>query len=160
MADMSGKTVIITGASRGIGESAARIFAQAGASVVLTARSTEAIAAIADEIGPQAMAIPCDVADYGQVAAMVSATVERFGAVDVLINNAGVVEPIAHLDQSVPDEWGQVIDINLKGVYHGMRAVMPVMERAGGGSIPDDQLRRGRMDPSRPGAIIAPPRRR
>ncbi|SFM04614.1 SDR family oxidoreductase [Shimia aestuarii] len=135
MADMSGKTVIITGASRGIGESAARIFAQAGASVVLTARSTEAIAAIADEIGPQAMAIPCDVADYGQVAAMVSATVERFGAVDVLINNAGVVEPIAHLDQSVPDEWGQVIDINLKGVYHGMRAVMPVMERAGGGSI-------------------------
>ncbi|MGX9352800.1 SDR family oxidoreductase [Shimia sp. W99] len=135
MADMSEKTVIITGASRGIGESAARIFAQAGASVVLTARSTEAIAAIADEIGPQAMAIPCDVADYGQVAAMVSATVERFGAVDVLINNAGVVEPIAHLDQSVPDEWGQVIDINLKGVYHGMRAVMPVMERAGGGSI-------------------------
>ena len=135
MADMNGKTVIITGASRGIGESAARIFAEAGANVVLTARSTEAIGAIADEIGPKAMAIPCDVADYGQVAAVVSAAVERFGGVDVLINNAGVVEPISHLNESVPDDWGQVIDINLKGVYHGMRAVMPVMERAGGGSI-------------------------
>ncbi|PSL21323.1 SDR family oxidoreductase [Shimia abyssi] len=135
MSQVAGKTVIITGASRGIGESAARVFAEAGANVVLTARSSNAIDAIATEIGGSAMAMACDVADYDAVTAVVAATVERFGGVDILINNAGVVEPISHLDQSVPADWGQVIDINLKGVYHGMRAVMPVMEATGGGSI-------------------------
>jgi NAD(P)-dependent dehydrogenase (short-subunit alcohol dehydrogenase family) len=126
---------MITGASRGIGESAARLFAEAGANVVLTARSRTAIDAIAAEIGERALAVTCDVADYAQVEAATEAAVARFGSVDILINNAGVVEPISHLDQSVPAEWGQVIDINLKGVYHGLRAVMPVMEKAGGGSI-------------------------
>lgn len=135
MADVSGKTVLITGASRGIGESAARLFAEAGANVVLTARSGDAIGRIAEEIGTRALAIPVDVADYGQVAGAVEKAVAAFGGLDILINNAGVVEPIAHLDQSVPADWGQVIDINLKGVYHGMRAAMPVMEQAGGGSI-------------------------
>jgi NAD(P)-dependent dehydrogenase (short-subunit alcohol dehydrogenase family) len=81
------------------------------------------------------MAVTCDVADYGQVEAAVQAAVARFGGADILINNAGVIEPISHLDASDPEGWGQVIDINLKGVYHGMRAVMPVMEKAGGGSI-------------------------
>ncbi|MGR3715011.1 MAG: SDR family oxidoreductase [Shimia sp.] len=135
MSNVSGKTVMITGASRGIGESAARLFAEAGANVVLTARSRTAIDAIAAEIGERALAVTCDVADYAQVEAATEAAVARFGSVDILINNAGVVEPISHLDQSVPAEWGQVIDINLKGVYHGLRAVMPVMEKAGGGSI-------------------------
>ncbi|TCL00685.1 NADP-dependent 3-hydroxy acid dehydrogenase YdfG [Shimia isoporae] len=135
MSDVSGKTVMITGASRGIGESAARAFAAAGANVVLTARSGSAIDAIAEEIGDTALAVACDVADYAQVEAAVAAAVDKFGGVDVLINNAGVVEPISHLDQSDPSDWGQVIDINLKGVYHGMRAVMPMMEQAGGGSI-------------------------
>lgn len=135
MSNVSGKTVMITGASRGIGESAARLFAEAGANVVLTARSSTAIDAIAAEIGDAALAVACDVADYAQVEAATEAAVARFGSVDILINNAGVVEPISHLDQSVPAEWGQVIDINLKGVYHGLRAVMPVMEKAGGGSI-------------------------
>ncbi|MGR3637151.1 MAG: SDR family oxidoreductase [Shimia sp.] len=135
MSDVIGKTVMITGASRGIGESAARVFAAAGANVVLTARGGAAIEAIAADIGDQAMAVTCDVADYAQVEAAVAAAVAKFGGVDILINNAGVVEPISHLDQSDPAEWGQVIDINLKGVYHGLRAVMPIMEKAGGGSI-------------------------
>ena len=135
MSEVSGKTVIITGASRGIGESAAREFAAAGANVVLTARGENAIAAIAADIGDAALAMACDVADYDQVDAVVKATVAKFGSVDILINNAGVVEPISHLDQSVPADWGQVIDINLKGVYHGMRAVMPLMEKSGGGTI-------------------------
>ncbi|MEP5008637.1 SDR family oxidoreductase [Roseobacter sp.] len=135
MSDVSGKTVFITGASRGIGESTAKEFARAGANVVLTARGADAIRALAEEIGPQAMAVPCDVADYAQVEAAVSAATERFGGVDVLINNAGLVDPISHLDTSDPEDWGRIIDINLKGVYHGMRAVMPGMERVGGGSI-------------------------
>ncbi|MEP2532203.1 SDR family oxidoreductase [Shimia sp.] len=135
MSDVSGKTVFITGASRGIGESTAKEFARAGANVVLTARGADAIRALAEEIGPQAIAVPCDVADYAQVEAAVSAATERFGGVDVLINNAGLVDPISHLDTSDPEDWGRIIDINLKGVYHGMRAVMPGMERVGGGSI-------------------------
>ncbi|MCP9480930.1 SDR family oxidoreductase [Shimia sp. CNT1-13L.2] len=135
MVDLTGKTVLITGASRGIGESAAHVFADAGANVVLLARGAEAIERIAAEIGDKAMAVACDVADYGQVEAAVQAAVARFGGADILINNAGVIEPISHLDASDPEGWGQVIDINLKGVYHGMRAVMPIMEKAGGGSI-------------------------
>jgi NAD(P)-dependent dehydrogenase (short-subunit alcohol dehydrogenase family) len=135
MVDLTGKTVLITGASRGIGESAAHVFADAGANVVLLARGAEAIERIAAEIGDKAMAVTCDVADYGQVEAAVQAAVARFGGADILINNAGVIEPISHLDASDPEGWGQVIDINLKGVYHGMRAVMPIMEKAGGGSI-------------------------
>lgn len=135
MVDLTEKTVLITGASRGIGESAAHVFADAGANVVLLARGAEAIERIAAEIGDKAMAVTCDVADYGQVEAAVQAAVARFGGADILINNAGVIEPISHLDASDPEGWGQVIDINLKGVYHGMRAVMPVMEKAGGGSI-------------------------
>lgn len=135
MSDVSGKTVMITGASRGIGESAAREFAAAGANVVLTARSGAAIEAIAAEIGDAALAVTCDVADYAQVEAAVAAAVERFGGVDILINNAGILEPISHMDQADPADWGKVIDVNVKGVFHGMRAVMPLMEKAGGGSI-------------------------
>ncbi len=135
MNDISGKTVFITGASRGIGESAARAFAGADANVVLAARSSEAIQAIAADIGNQALAVVCDVADYDQVARAVAAATDAFGGVDVLINNAGAVEPISHMATSDPKAWGKIIDINLKGVYHGMRAVMPGMKEAGSGSI-------------------------
>lgn len=133
--DMTGKTVLITGASRGIGAETGRVFAHAGANVVLLARSTASLTALADEIGPKALAMACDVSDYAQVAAAVDAAVDRFGGLDVLIGNAGVVEPISHLATADPAEWGHVIDINLKGVFYGMRAAIPVMQKAGGGSI-------------------------
>lgn len=135
MTNIAGKTVLITGASRGIGESAARVFAAAGANVALVARSRADIDRIAVDIGDKAIALTCDVSDFASMQAAVDATVGAFGGLDVLINNAGVVAPISHLDASDPDGWGKVIDINLKGVYHGMRAAMPVMERAKGGSI-------------------------
>ena len=133
--DMTNKTVMITGASRGIGAETARVFAKAGANVVLMARSQDAIGNLAGEIGQKAIAIPCNVARYGEVSAAVDFTLQAFGSVDVFINNAGVIEPISHLATSDPDDWGQAIDINLKGVYNGMRAVLPVMKEAGGGSI-------------------------
>jgi NAD(P)-dependent dehydrogenase (short-subunit alcohol dehydrogenase family) len=133
--DMTGKTVMITGASRGIGAAAARVFASAGANVALLARSKGDIADIAREIGAKAVAIACDVSQYREVEAAVAACVDGFGGLDVLINNAGVIEPISHLASADPEEWGNVIDINLKGVFHGMRAAMPVMQAAGGGSI-------------------------
>ncbi|MGV6811465.1 MAG: SDR family oxidoreductase [Brevirhabdus sp.] len=133
--DLTKKTVIITGASRGIGAAAARMFAECGANVALLARSTAEIDAIAAEIGENAMAIACDVASFEQVDAAVARTIDRFGTVDVMINNAGVVDPISHLSTSDPAGWDRVIDINLKGVYHGIRAVQPVMEAAGGGTV-------------------------
>ncbi|SHI79951.1 SDR family oxidoreductase [Wenxinia saemankumensis] len=132
---MEGKTVLVTGASRGIGEAAARAFAAAGARVALTARSAEEIGRIAAEIGEGAIAIPCDVARYWEMEAAIAATEDAFGALDVLIGNAGAIEPIAHLGRVDPDEWGRVIDVNLKGVFHGMRAALPGMVEAGGGTI-------------------------
>ncbi len=133
--DMTGKTVVITGASRGIGEAAARAFAEAGANVVLLARSGDAIGRIAREIGDNALAITCDVTSWSQVKSAMEQAAWRFGGIDVLINNAGVIEPIAMLRASDPAAWSKAFDINLKGVYHGMRAVVPMMREKGGGSV-------------------------
>jgi NAD(P)-dependent dehydrogenase (short-subunit alcohol dehydrogenase family) len=135
MTDLTGRTVMITGASRGIGAEAARVFAEAGANVALVARSADSIADLAGEIGYNAVAIPCDISRYWEVAQAVENCVTAFGGLDILINNAGVIEPIARMDEADPEGWGQVIDINLKGVFHGMRAALPVMEAAGGGTI-------------------------
>ena len=133
--NVAGKTVVITGASRGIGAEAAGVFAAAGANVALIARSSDAIEKLAAEIGEQAIALTCDVASYASVEGAIAKAKETFGSVDILINNAGVIEPIAHLASADPDEWGTVIDINLKGVFNGMRAVLPMMIASGGGSI-------------------------
>ena len=133
--DFTNQTVMITGASRGIGAEAARQFAAHGAHVVLLARSQSALADLQGEIGAQAIAIPCNVARYAEMSAAVETAVQTFGSLDVLINNAGVVEPISHLADADPDAWGQVIDINLKGVFNGIHAALPVMKDAGGGSI-------------------------
>jgi NAD(P)-dependent dehydrogenase (short-subunit alcohol dehydrogenase family) len=135
MAELTGRTVLITGASRGIGEAAARAFAAEGANVALVSRSGEAIARLAAELGPQALALPCDVARYADVAAAVDACVRTFGGLDVLVGNAGVIDPIAHLWKADPEVWGKAVDVNLKGVFHGMRAALPVMTARGGGTI-------------------------
>ncbi|MDJ0640469.1 MAG: SDR family oxidoreductase [Paracoccaceae bacterium] len=130
-----GKTVIITGASRGIGEASAEVFAAAGAKVALLARDSASIEEIAGRIGDAALAIPCDVSDFASVEKAVNTTEAHFGPVEVLINNAGAVEPISHLAEADPEDWGRIIDINLKGVFYGMRAVMPGMIKRGSGTI-------------------------
>lgn len=132
---MTGKVVLITGASRGIGEAAARDFAASGARVALVARSGDRIAEVADDIGKNAIAIPCDVSRYSEVEAAVAATVAAFGRLDVLIGNAGAIEPISFMADADPDAWGENIDINLKGVFHGMRAALPIMTAQRGGYI-------------------------
>jgi NAD(P)-dependent dehydrogenase (short-subunit alcohol dehydrogenase family) len=133
--DLSGKTALITGASRGIGAATARAFAQQGANVVAMARDRDAIARLAGETGPKALAVPVDVSRYWEVEAAVTAAVDTFGTVDILINNAGLIDPVARMESADPEAWGQVIDVNLKGVFHGMHAVLPIMLSQGGGSI-------------------------
>lgn len=135
MTHMQGKTVLITGASRGIGAATARVFADAGANVVLVARSEDAIADLTAEIGPNAMAVPCDVSRYWEMQTAVNACVDTFGGLDVLINNAGILTPISTLAEADPEAWGHIIDVNVKGVFNGMRAAMPVMIENGGGTI-------------------------
>lgn len=129
---MQDKVVAITGASRGIGAASARVFADAGARVVLLARSRAETQAIAAQIGDRALAIDCDVADFGSVQAGLAAGVARFGRLDVLINNAGQIDPIAPLADADPGQWGRAIDVNLKGVFHGFRAALPLMRQNGG----------------------------
>ena len=133
--NVEGKAVLVTGASRGIGAAAAVEFARAGAKVVLLARSGDAITRIAGEIGGDAIAVPCDVTRFREVEAAVTACLEGFGRLDIVICNAGVIAPIADLDTADPESWGKAIDINLKGVFHAMRATMQVMKAAGGGTI-------------------------
>lgn len=132
---MQGKVVAITGASRGIGAATARVFADAGARVVLLARSEAEIAALANEIGRGAMAIGCDVGDEASVTAALAQIAAEYGGLDVWIGNAGVIAPIARLAEADPVEWSRAIDINLKGVFYGMRAAIPLLRARGGGTI-------------------------
>lgn len=138
MASTDRKTIIITGASRGIGEATARLFAAEGWNVLLAARSSDAIAKIAAEIteaGGHALAQAADVANWGEVAALVETAERRFGRLDVLVNNAGVIDPIGPLATSDPEAWGRAADINFKGTYHGIRAALPVMQARDRGVI-------------------------
>ncbi len=130
---MQGKVVVITGASRGIGAAAAEVFAQAGAQVVLLSRGVGATGPLADRLG--GLAMPCDVADWGSVQVAMQAVVARYGRLDVLINNAGVIDPIAPLVAADPAEWAAAVAVNLTGVFHGMRAAVPVMKAQGSGTV-------------------------
>jgi len=130
MHELNGKAAIITGASRGIGAATAALLARLGVSVVLAARSESDIrhnARVIRENGGQAEAVTCDVSQYKDVQALISQCESAFGRLDILINNAGVIEPIGHLATSDPQVWTHAVDINFKGVYHGMRAALPVM---------------------------------
>ncbi len=133
--DLTGKTVLISGASRGIGAAAALAFADAGANVALLARSRDAITELAGQIGPKALAVPCDVSRYWEVEQAMNAARDAFGGLDVVINNAGIIDPIGHLATIDPEAYSHTIDINLKGVMHGMRAALPGMIAQGSGTI-------------------------
>ena len=138
MSNLNGRVALITGASRGSGLATVHELSSLGAQVVLAARSEAPIQDITDQIsenGGRAVAVQCDVASFEQVQAAVSSTIARFDRLDILVNNAGTIEPIARIDESEPDLWSKAIDVNLKGVYHGLRAALPVMTARGGGVI-------------------------
>ncbi len=130
MPDPDSKAALITGASRGIGAATAIEMASQGVAVVLAARSVEDSQAVVKRIrddGGTAEFLACDVARYADVVAAVDLCREKFGRLDYLINNAGVIEPIGALADSDPQQWTHAVDINLKGIYHGLRAALPVM---------------------------------
>ena len=135
MTGLSGQTVLITGASRGIGAAAAREFARNGTNVVLFARDKDSIDTIANEIGQQALAIAGDISVFADVQRAIQTTVQRFGKLEVLINNAAALEPISHQADADPELWGKLIDINIKGVFYANRCALPIMLKNGGGTI-------------------------
>jgi NAD(P)-dependent dehydrogenase (short-subunit alcohol dehydrogenase family) len=138
MAALAGKVVIVTGASRGIGAAAAGAMAAEGAALLLLARAADRVRGVAARLaaaGAKAEGMACDVTDFAQVQAAVERARAAFGRVDAIVNNAGVIEPIGPLASSDPAAWSHAADINFKGVYNGMRAVLPVMRAQRGGVI-------------------------
>jgi 3-oxoacyl-[acyl-carrier protein] reductase len=145
MSELDGKVAIVTGASRGIGAATAWELSRQGVAVVLAARSAGDIERIAGEIragAGKAIAVTCDVSRFEDLQNVVGRGVAEFGRLDILVNNAGVIEPIARLDESDPASWGQALDINVKGVYHGIRAAIPEMLGQDGG-IQDGGIQAG-----------------
>ncbi len=134
---MTDKVIVITGASSGIGASTAKLLARSGAKVVLGARRKERIDATAKEIaaaGGEAIGIAVDVTKQAEVEALIRGAIDRFGRVDVLVNNAGIM-PIAPIPALKVKEWDQQIDVNIKGVLYGVAAVLPHMQKQKGGHI-------------------------
>ncbi len=131
---LAGKVILITGASSGIGAATARALARCGCRLALTARSADKLAALAQELGPDALAVPADVTQSTDAARMVDQTLERFGCVDALFANAGVYlrGPIT---DSGPDDWARLLDVNINGVLRGIHAVLPHMTAQGSGDI-------------------------
>lgn len=133
-ARLSGKVVLITGAASGIGEATARTFAQHGAEVIVTDIRDELGNAVVRSIGPRATYMPLDVRDADGWAQTVAQVVERFGGLDVLVNNAGAGTG-GGIERETLEGHKKVLDINVTGVWLGMRAVLKAMDRRGGGSI-------------------------
>jgi len=135
MSGLEGKVVAITGASSGIGEATALLLAERGAKVVLGARGSDRLEALADRIeasGGEAAYARTDVKRREDLSNLVGLAIERYGKLDVLVNNAGVA-PISLLDELRVEDWEEMIDVNLKGVLYGIAAAMPVFRRQGFG---------------------------
>lgn len=135
MGRLAGKVAIITGAAQGMGEAHARLFAREGARVVLTDLNAAGGQALADELGENALFIQQDVASADDWQAVMAQAEARFGPVNVLVNNAGVIGPVKGLLDLAEAEFLQVCAVNQLGVFLGMKAVVPGMIKAGGGSI-------------------------
>lgn len=128
-------TVIVTGASAGLGAALVRVFAGAGRTVVAAARSAERLADLAAGAEPgRVVPVATDVSDPGQVAAMIDRATARGGRIDALINNAGIDKPGPIEELEIAD-WDRIIGVNLSGAFYACKAVFPIMKRQGGGTI-------------------------
>lgn len=156
---LAGKVALITGASQGIGAATARLFAQAGAAVVLASRSAEELAHNVEEIkvnGGEAMAVKTDVADAASVESLVKRTAEAYGRLDVAVNNAGIGGGNMPLVEVSEELFDRVIATNLKGVFLGMKYEIPAMLALGGGAIVNLSSTVGLVGFGGPGGGIAP----
>jgi len=136
-ANVQGKVVVITGASSGIGESAARLLAGNGAKVVLGARRKDRIDAVVANItakGGSALGFQTDVTKRGDVEALVQGAIDKHDRIDVIVNDAGIM-PIAPMAALKVDEWDRMIDVNIKGLLYGVAAVPPIMQKQKQGHI-------------------------
>ena len=137
MSQISGKSIIITGASSGIGEATAKMLAKRGAKLMLAARRADKLDKLVAEIeaaGGTAAYQVVDVTKQSQVQALADETLKQYGKIDVMVNNAGIM-PLSRLDQLLVEEWDRTIDINIKGVLYGIAAVLPAMQKAQSGHI-------------------------
>ena len=135
--NIAGKVVVITGASSGLGEAAARLLSAQGATVVLGARRSDRLQSLADELsgsGGKALAVATDVTHRNQVKRLVDTAAQKFGCVDVMINNAGIM-PRAPLERLTIDDWDRTIDVNIKGVLYGIAAALPHMKKQKSGHM-------------------------
>lgn len=134
MEDLTGKVAVVTGASSGIGEAAARLLAAEGVHVILSARRRERIEALAQELGDKATAVVADVTDADQVRTLFDTVRARFGGLDLLFNNAGV-GIFDRFTDSAPEDWRRMIDANIHGVLNCTRAAIPLMKGRPGAMI-------------------------
>src|ERR687893_478917 len=131
---LEGKVVMITGASQGLGRALALAFAREGARVAINARSEGSIGPVAEEVedtGAEVLALAADVSKGADVERMVGETVERFGRIDVLVNNAGLLGPRVRIEEYPEDEWREVIDANLTGPFLVSKAAIPHLPEGG-----------------------------
>jgi 3alpha(or 20beta)-hydroxysteroid dehydrogenase len=154
MARFENQTVIVTGAARGLGAAHARGFADEGANVVIGDILETEGSELAQDLGSRALFVRLDVTDETAWESAVRAAEERFGPVNVLVNNAGVVA-FGLLTDLTPAQWRRVVDVNLTGTFLGIRAVIPSMRRAGGGSIVNIGSTEGVMPRARLGPYVA-----
>lgn len=135
--NLKNKVVIITGASSGIGKATAMKLAKEGASIVLCARSEDELNTLKDSIvknGGKAMVVKTDVTKPSDFKKAISQTLDAYGSIDVLVNNAGLM-PLSYVEKLKTDEWEKMVDVNIKGVFNGVAAVLPTMRKNKGGHI-------------------------
>jgi 3-oxoacyl-[acyl-carrier protein] reductase len=136
--NLKDRVALVTGASRGIGAATAEVLARRGARVAVSARTTSDLDQVAAKIrggGGQALVVPCDVLDGGQVEAAVRRVVDEWGRLDILVNNAGMGTPTVPVETILPEDWDHTVALNLKSAFLAIRAAVPVMKRQQYGRI-------------------------
>ena len=137
MAKLDGKVVVITGASSGIGEATAEALAGKGATVVVAARREERLSDLVEKLngdGGKALAVECDVTDEEQAHALIQRAKDEFGQVDILINNAGVMQ-LSKIEKGLSDEWRRMVEVNVLGLLYATDAAIEVMKEQGSGHL-------------------------
>lgn len=136
--DLTGKVALVTGASKGIGKAIAELYAQAGAKVVVSSRKQDAVDAVASEInskGGNAIAIACNVSDASDLQKLVDATLQKFGTIDILVNNAAANPSFGPVVETTESSFDKIIAVNVKGPFELAKKVYPILKAKQSGSV-------------------------